>query len=92
MNLTSPGCVPCSLWPCLNTYACIIKKDHDNRKCKVLLLSHCIIMSWRWVAQEGSIASGATGLLLRYVLRTVSFCLSPNWGSVQPLDFSLYAN
>lgn len=61
MNLTSPGCVPCSLRPCLNAYACIIKKDHDNRKCKALLLSHCIITSWRWVAQEGSIASGATG-------------------------------
>lgn len=62
MNLTSPGCVPCSLWLCLNAYACIIKKDHDNRKCKALLLSHCIIMSWRWVAQEESIASGATQL------------------------------
>lgn len=62
MNLTSPGCVPCSLWLCLNAYACIIKKDHDNRKCKALLLSHCISMSWRWVAQEESIASGATQL------------------------------
>lgn len=61
MNLTSPGCAPCSLQPCLKAYACIIKKDHDNRKCKALLLSHCIIMSWRWVAQEGSIASGVTG-------------------------------